>query len=132
MLAKSCHCGGFAHDVHQPFRAIPSSSDMYCTLDGALRLSAYVQYVCDSVYLYDLFKRHPAPGLGTRSTAMRPGYEAWVRGQEHISCFISDLNCKTMDRQERLRQRREYERARCYAETAEQKDYMAIHKCDDM
>ena len=26
----------------------------------------YVRYVRDSVYLYDLFKRHPAPGLGTR------------------------------------------------------------------
>ena len=37
-----------------------------------------VWYVRDSVYLYDLFKRRPAPGLGTRSTAtqqsMRPGY----------------------------------------------------------
>ena len=38
----------------------------------------YVRYVRDSVYLYDLFKRRPAPGLGTRSTAMRPGYEVWV------------------------------------------------------
>ena len=25
-------------------------------------------------YLYDLFKQCPAPGLGTRSTATRPGY----------------------------------------------------------
>ena len=39
----------------------------------------YVRYVRDSVYLYDLFKRCPASGLGTRSTATRPGYEAWVR-----------------------------------------------------
>ena len=30
----------------------------------------YVWYICDSVYLYDLFKRRPAPGLGTRSTGM--------------------------------------------------------------
>ena len=61
------------------------------------------------------------PGLGTRSTATRPGYETWVRGQEHISCFtwrINELNCKTMDREERLRQRREYETA----ETAEWKE----------
>ena len=42
----------------------------------------YVRYVCDSVYLYDLFKRQPARGLGTRSTATMPGYEAWVRSQE--------------------------------------------------
>ena len=27
-------------------------------------------YIHDSVYLYDLFKRHPALGLGTRSTGM--------------------------------------------------------------
>ena len=60
-----------------------------------------------------------------RSTATRPGCEAWVRGQEHISCctwHINELNCKTMDRQERLRRRREYERARRSAETAEQKE----------
>ena len=38
----------------------------------------YVRYIRDSVYLYDLFKRRPAPSLGTRSTAMRPGYEVWV------------------------------------------------------
>ena len=70
----------------------------------------YVRYVHDSVYL---FKPRPAPGLDTRSTVMRPGYKAWVRGQEHISCctwHISELNCKTVDRQERLRRRREYER----------------------
>ena len=94
-------------------------------------LDMYVQYVCDSVYLYDLFKRRPAPGLGTRSTAKRLGYEAWVRGQEHIYCcmwYISELNCKTMDRQERLRRRREYERARCYAETAKQKELHLIVK----
>ena len=30
----------------------------------------YVWYVRDSVYLYDLFKRRPAPGLGMRSTGM--------------------------------------------------------------
>ena len=42
---------------------------------------------------------------------------AWVRGQEHISCCswrINELNCKIIDREERLRQRREYERARCF------------------
>ena len=27
----------------------------------------YVWYVRDSIYLYDLFKWRPAPGLGTRS-----------------------------------------------------------------
>ena len=65
----------------------------------------YVRYVRDSVYLYDLFKRRPAPGLGTRSTATSLGCEAWVRGQEHISCCtwcINELNCKTMDREESL------------------------------
>ena len=65
------------------------------------------------------------PGLGTRSTSTRPGCKAWVRGQEHISCCtwrINELNCKTMDRQERLKRRREYERARHSAETAEQKE----------
>ena len=101
------------------------------TLASWLEDSRYVQYIRDSVYLYVLFKRHPAPGLGTRSTATRPGYEAWVRGQEHISCCmwcISELNGKTMDRQERLRRRREYERARCYAETAEQKELRLIVK----
>ena len=36
--------------------------------------------------------------------------------------LINELNCKTMDRQDRLRQRRAYERARRYAETAEQKE----------
>ena len=32
-----------------------------------------------------------------------PGCEAWVRGQERISCCtwrINELNCKTMDREE--------------------------------
>ena len=59
----------------------------------------YVRYVHDSVYLYDLFKWHPARGLGMRSTATRPGYEAWVRGQEHISCctwHIIELNYKIL------------------------------------
>ena len=50
----------------------------------------------------------------TRSTAMRPGWKAWIRGQEYISCctwHINERNCKTKDKEERLRQRREYERA---------------------
>ena len=34
----------------------------------------------------------------------------------------NELNCKTMDRQERLRRRREYVRARRSEETAEQKE----------
>ena len=36
--------------------------------------------------------------------------------------LINELNCKTMDRQERLRRRREYERAQHSAETADQKE----------
>ena len=94
-------------------------------LEDSRYVCMYVWYVRDSVYLCDLFKRRPAPGLGTRSTATRPGCEAWVRGQERISCctlHINELNCKTMDREERLRRRREYERARRSAETAEQKE----------
>ena len=62
----------------------------------------YVRYICDSVYLYDL--------LLYLSGALP---QVWARGQEHISCCtwrINELNCKTMDRQERLRRRREYER----------------------
>ena len=55
-------------------------------LAGGFSICIYVRYVHDSVYLYDLFKRRPVPGLGTRSTATSLGYEAWVRGQEHISC----------------------------------------------
>ena len=50
---------------------------------------------------------------------------AWVRGQGRIYCCmwrINELNCKTMVRQERLKRRREYERARRSAETAEQKE----------
>ena len=57
----------------------------------------YVRYIRDSVYLYDLFKQHPAPGLGTRSTATRPGYEAWVRGQLRayflLHMAVNELNC---------------------------------------
>ena len=41
-------------------------------------IHVYVWYVRDSVYLYDLFKQRPAPGLGTRSTATRPGYSQGI------------------------------------------------------
>ena len=86
----------------------------------------HVRYVRDSVYLYDLFKRRPAPSLGARSTAKM----AWIRGMGKRSraYFLSELNCKTVDREERLRQRTEYERARHYAETAEQKQLHLIVK----
>ena len=78
-------------------------------------------YLRDSVYLYDLFISSTLPQVWARDQL------AWVlvRGQEHISCCtwrINELNCKIMDREERLRQRREYERARRSAETAEQKE----------
>ena len=36
-----------------------------------------------------------------------------------------------MDRHERLRRRRQYERARCYAETAEQKELRLIVKAQE-
>ena len=39
-------------------------------LAGGFSICMYVRYVRDSVYLYDLFKRRPAPGLGMRSTGM--------------------------------------------------------------
>ena len=75
----------------------------------------YVWYVRDSVYLCDLLYLSGALSqVWARDQLLRwPGYEAWVRGQEHISCctwHINELNCKTMDRQERLRQRSKYER----------------------
>ena len=82
--------------------------------------SRYVWYVRDSVYLYDLFKQRPAPGLGTRSTGMGKRSRAYFL--LHVALNINELNCKIMDREERLRRRREYERARRSAETAEQKE----------
>ena len=36
-LAKFCQCRYFTHVIRQPFGAIPSSSDMFCMLDGVLR-----------------------------------------------------------------------------------------------
>ena len=53
-----------------------------------IHIYMYVRYVRHSIYLCDLFKRCLAPGLGTRSTATSLGCEAWVRGQEHISCCM--------------------------------------------
>jgi len=35
-LAKFCHCGHFTRVVRQPFVAMPSSSNMFCTLDVVL------------------------------------------------------------------------------------------------
>ena len=43
-------------------------------LAGGFSICIYVYYVRDSVYL---FKRRPAPGLGTRSTATSPGARYW-------------------------------------------------------
>ena len=80
--------------------------------------SRYVWYVRDSVYLYDLFKRRPAPGLGTSEINWRSRAYFLL----HVALNINELNCKIMDREERLRRRREYERARRSAETAEQKE----------
>ena len=78
-------------------------------------------YVCDSVYLYDLFKRRPAPGLGTRSRSTGMGKTSRAYFLLHMA-LINELNCKIMDREERLRWRTEYERARRSAETAEQNE----------
>ena len=55
----------------------------------------------------------------------------WVRSQGHISCCtwrINEQNCKTNDREERLRRRREYERARHSAEKAKQKE-IRLSRC---
>ena len=77
------------------------------------------------LYISMIYLSGALPQVWARYQLLRwPGYETWVRGQEHISWStwrISELNCKTVDREERLRRRREYERAPRYAETAEQK-----------
>ena len=70
-------------------------------LAGGFSICMYgMSYVRDSVYLYDLFKRHPISGALPQVWAR--DQLAWVRGQEHISCRtwrINELNCKIMDRE---------------------------------
>ena len=85
----------------------------------------YGTYVIPYISMIYLSGALPQVWARDQLAATRPGCEAWVRGQERISCCtlrINELNCKTMDREERLRRRREYERARRSAETAEQKE----------
>ena len=45
----------------------PHTSELAGGFSICMYVCTYVRYVRDSVYLYDLFKRRPAPGLGMRS-----------------------------------------------------------------
>ena len=69
-------------------------------------------YVVPYIYLYDLFKLIPYISMIYLSGALPQVWArdqlAWVpvRGQEHISSctwHINELNCKIIDREERLR-----------------------------